>query len=157
MQTKTFPRWAAKPFAVTIIFTCLIALSSASVIAQSDEDGSVTHVEVATVIEVTGPGLLSFGSGVPGDTLGLEDLVRVRTNHPAGYDLSWLASDMVNTGNGVIAAENLAITLDGSSSVATTGRTDDAGFNHALAAILQLPFVESGTYNGTVVFTATTH
>lgn len=157
MQIKTLSQWAAKAFAATIISASLVAALSVAAIAQSDEDGSVTRVEVATVIEVTGPGLLSFGSGVPGDTLGLNDLVSVRTNHSAGYDLTWLASDMVNTGSGIIAAENLTLTLDGNPSVATTGRTDEVGFDHALAAILQLPFVEGGTYNGTVIFTATTH
>ena len=137
----------------------LLLLLPARSLAQeiSDEETSGTRVEVASVIEVTGPGLLAFGQGVPGDTLSLDGLVQVRTNHPAGYDLSWAATDMINDNDGIIAADHLAATLDGAVSSGSEQRTGGEGLEHALAVVLQLPFVESALYSGTMTFTALTH
>jgi len=135
----------------------------------ADGDSGNTIVDVNPVISITAPAMIDFGVGVPGDALDHEDfIVNVVTNHETGYDLTVAGVNLdgntetinisqmqIGLANGALAAftsENTDLSL-----TSTTTRTDAAGDDHALDARLTLPFVNSGLYQGTLTFTATTH
>jgi len=127
-------------------------------IAPQSEDGTgITRVEVTTTITVTAPALINFGAGLPSDTLTISEDVTVVTNNTAGYDLSFSINDMTSVGSGdTIPASAITATLDGQATVGSSGRTPPGGSSFGLDADLLLPFVGSGTYNGSMVFTALT-
>jgi hypothetical protein len=123
----------------------------------SDDATGNTIVDVVTTITVTAPALLDFGVGLPSDTLNVSDGVTVITNNSSGYTLSFVVNDLSSLDTtDTIPASAVSATLDGQASVGSSGRTSAAGTTFNLEAELILPFVDSGVYNGSIVFTAVT-
>jgi len=133
-------------------------------------DTSNTLVDVLATISVEAPALIDMGAGIPGDELTANADVTVSTNNEAGYDLQIAVSDMSAGAIDTIAATSLSRrNTDGGSFAnfagantplslaASAARTDAAGDTVNLDLRVLLPFVDTGVYNGTATFTATTN
>ena len=128
-----------------------------------------TQVYLQVTISVTAPAIIAMGTGIPGDELTANGNVQVITNNNTGYALDVAVTDMSAGGADAIAASALSArnTVGGSfTNFAGPGislplaqgadRTTEAGETINLDLRVLLPFVASGTYNGTATFTATT-
>ena len=134
----------------------------------ADDDTSNTIVDVNALITVNAPAMVDFGVGLPTDVLDQSFSVNVITNNETGYDLEVTGTDM-NGPSEDITINSMSISANGGPYNAFAGEgtalpvgsesvsTSEAGVDHPVAARLTLPFVGSGLYQGTLVFTATTN
>ena len=152
----------------------LSLLLPASVVGLTNEAGSETLLEVSTVLEISAPALIDYGAGLPGDSPAATDfVVKITTNAP-GYELSVLASDLTGAAEEIGAAQ-LTFGADATGANGGTGSTSTAivnastalplgaknsrsqavGDDYLINTDITLPFVASGIYNGTAIFSAT--
>ena len=134
----------------------------------SDAADSITRVEVTPTISVNAPALINFGAGIPADLLPVAFTVNVATNNATGYALTVQGNNLAGASE-IIAIEQMEIRADAASYAAFANestiiplasspeRTAASGADHALDARLGLPFVESGTYEGSLLFSASTN
>jgi hypothetical protein len=148
-----------------VLLAGVLTLASGSVVFAATDNGT-TSATVDSMISVTAPASIDFGAGVPGDLLTVSDsVVTVISNNAAGYTLAVQASALTD-GTDVIPATAMKF-RDGAATYASlaaaatdltlaspSAETDADGTAHLVDAQLVLPFVQSGAYEGTFVFTA---
>lgn len=152
----------------------LVAVSPLSAVTGT----ATTTVGVAASISLTGiPATINFGANrVAGDTPTAPFTATVTTNNLLGYSLTALSSDMTSAAGGTIpaSATSYAVTsaavgfvtacavscptLNASTPVLLGSKPASAitGDSITITPRLTVPAVESGTYSGTAVFTAST-
>ena len=166
----------------------LMVAFAAPVSAATADSASGTKVIVNGTISIDSPALIDFDSAVPGDAPVVNFFVAVITNNPSGYNVTAVATPMVDklgVGPGTIPAADLSLSsatlskaafggsplLVATSDLAAVGLDTHrgasiaaAGVNgtgvangvqYAATATLAVPYVEPGTYLGTMTFTIT--
>jgi hypothetical protein len=161
-STQAYLRWTVASNAELGYVTFDTGLTPAA-------NGQVT-VAVDKMISVDAPALIDFGAGVPGDTLAVSgSTVTVTTNSPSGYTLSVGGAPMTRAGSADSIPPNaISITVDSGPAVVVPpaaspaqiaeadAMTGQAGHSWSLGLSLLVPFVGSGTYQGSLTWVATT-
>jgi hypothetical protein len=158
----------------------LFAASVVPAFAATSTQSATTTVTVNTSIVLTGvPATIAFGAGAPSDVVTAPGFTaNVVSNNRIGYTIGVVTSNMASAGstNTIPATAftwaGTSVTCAGGSTCAgasgsptdtttpvqvasATKRTAEAGDTFTIASSLTLPFVDSGAYTGTAVFTAT--
>ncbi len=158
----------------------LVASVAPTFAATSTQTGNTT-VTVNTSIVLTGvPATIAFAAGAPSAVVAAPNFTaNVVTNNRVGYTIGVVTSNMASagstdtipatafswTGTSVICAGG-GVTCAGATGSPTnttapvqvasaTKRTAATGDTFTIASSITLPFVDSGAYTGTAVFTAT--